>query len=40
MSAVERFDIEKVTQIYQGSLNDEDDVLMDEYLLAFVEINK
>ena len=40
MAAVERFDIENVTQIFQDSLKNEDDVLMDEYLNAYEEINR
>lgn len=40
MAAVERFDIEKVAQIFQDSLRDDDDVLMDEYLKAYEEIMK
>lgn len=40
MAAVERFDIEKVTQTFQECLRDEDDVNMDEYLKAYEEINK
>lgn len=40
MAAVERFDIEKVAQIFQDSLRDDDDVSMDDYLKAYEEINK
>lgn len=40
MAAVERFDLEKVTQIFQESLRDDDDVVMDDYLKAYEEINK
>lgn len=40
MAAVERFDIEKVAQIFQDSLRDDDDVSMDEYLKAYEEIMK
>ncbi|XP_073844625.1 ceramide-1-phosphate transfer protein [Musca autumnalis] len=40
MAAVERFDIEKVTQVFQDSLREEDDIVMDEYLKAYEEINK
>ncbi|XP_023306744.2 ceramide-1-phosphate transfer protein [Lucilia cuprina] len=40
MAAVERFDLEKVAQIFQDSLRDDDDVAMDDYLKAYEEINK
>ncbi|KAI9583493.1 ceramide-1-phosphate transfer protein [Glossina fuscipes] len=40
MAALERFDIEKVKQIFEESLRDDDDVLLDEYLKAYEEINK
>lgn len=40
MAAVERFDIEKVTQVFQDSLHEEDDITMDEYLKGYEEINK
>lgn len=40
MSAIERFDVEKVSQIFQNSLTNDDDVLLDDYLLAYEEINK
>uniref|UniRef100_A0A1I8P6F2 Glycolipid transfer protein domain-containing protein n=1 Tax=Stomoxys calcitrans TaxID=35570 RepID=A0A1I8P6F2_STOCA len=40
MAAIERFDIEKVTKVFQECLQDEDDVIMDDYLNAYEEINK
>ncbi|XP_075166610.1 ceramide-1-phosphate transfer protein [Haematobia irritans] len=40
MSTIERFDIEKVTKVFQECLRDEDDVIMDDYLNAYEEINK
>ncbi|XP_053964510.1 ceramide-1-phosphate transfer protein [Anastrepha ludens] len=40
MSAVERFDIEKVAKIFQDCLHECDDVLLESYLEAYEEINK
>lgn len=36
----EKFDVVLVTEIFKNSLEQEDDVLMDYYLLAFREILK
>uniref|UniRef100_A0A0K8VBQ5 Glycolipid transfer protein domain-containing protein 1 n=1 Tax=Bactrocera latifrons TaxID=174628 RepID=A0A0K8VBQ5_BACLA len=40
MSAVERFDVERVAKIFQDCLHENDDVLLDSYLEAYEEINK
>ncbi|XP_067630753.1 ceramide-1-phosphate transfer protein [Eurosta solidaginis] len=40
MSSFGRFDIEKVTKIFQECLYESDDVLLAEYLEAYEEINK